>query len=46
VNKKNDEEQLKILCEHLNEITKKQNVTLKIIEIKGTIYYFPQFESK
>ena len=43
-NNQQDEEQLKKLCEQLNEITKNQSITLKVIEIKGTIYFFPQLE--
>jgi len=40
-----DKEILERLCAMLNGITKKFGVTLAVVEIKGTIYFFPQLSS-
>ena len=37
--------QLNKLCEKLDAIAKQENIRLRIVETKGTIYFFPEFEN-
>jgi hypothetical protein len=42
---KNSEEDVKKLtefCNYLNICAKKFNITLKVVEIKGTVFYMPE----
>ena len=34
---------LKSLCKKLDEIAEKEGVHLLLVEIKGTIYFYPEF---
>lgn len=39
---KTDKEILAELCKKLNEVTKKEGVELRVIEIKGTTFFLPR----
>jgi hypothetical protein len=41
-----DKEILEKLLKELNEVAKKTGVKIEIVEIKGTIYYFPKLPPK
>lgn len=43
VNSPEDIKKLNEICEHLNKVSvKKYGVSLKVTEIKGTIFYIPE----
>jgi hypothetical protein len=37
---------LKRLCAKLNKITKKENISLSFVEIKGTFFFCPMLPAK